>query len=87
MKNVWRIGVILVLVIIFVIVAQRLDQLTGPPATPSPGGSGQELAEPASATATPEGYPFLPTETPEGPYPPPKPTPTPTPEGYQPPTG
>ena len=86
MQNARRIVLILVLIVVFVILAQRLDQFTGPPATPPPAVSDQQLPEPQSATATPEGYPFPPTDTPEGSYPPPKPTPTLTPEGYQPPT-
>lgn len=82
MDNARRVILILVLIAIFVIIAQRLDQLTGPPAVPD-----RQLSQPLSATAIPEGYPSPPTATPEGPYPPPKPTPTLTPEGYQPPTG
>lgn len=85
MDNARRIILILVLIAVFVILAQRLDQFTGPPATPPPATAVQQISEPLSATATPEGYPFAPTETPPGPYPLPKPTPTLTPEGYQPP--
>lgn len=87
MENARRIILVLVLIVVFVILAQRLDQLSRPPATPGPGAPTQQLSEPLSATITPVGYPFPPTETPEGPYPPPKPTPTLTPEGYQAPTG
>jgi hypothetical protein len=87
MDNARRIILILVLVAVFVILAQRLDQFTGPSATPPPATPAQQLSEPVGATATPVGYPFSPTDTPQGPYPPPKPTPTLTPEGYQPPTG
>lgn len=87
MENARRIILILALITIFIFLSQQLDRLTGPPATPTPAGPEQQLPEPLSATATPEGYPFSPTDTPEGPYPPPKPTPTLVPEGYQPPTG
>ena len=86
MDNARRIILILVLIAVFIILAQRLDQFTGPPATPPPAAPAQKISEPLSVTATPEGYPFAPTEAPEGPYPPPKPTPTLTPEGYQPPS-
>ncbi|RME48379.1 MAG: hypothetical protein D6791_03500 [Chloroflexi bacterium] len=85
MQNARRILLILILIAVFVILAQRLDQFTGPPATTSPVTPAQQLPKAAAATATPIGYPFPPTETPQGPYPPPKPTATLTPEGYQPP--
>lgn len=86
MSNARRIILILVLIAIFVIIAQRLDRLTGPPATPSSDVAPQ-LSEPLPATAAPRGYPVPLVETPEGSYPPPKPKATPTPEGYQPPAG
>lgn len=87
MRNARRIVLILVLITAFIFLAQQLDQIGGPPATPSPAGPGQEVPGPVSDTDTPEGYPLVaPTNTPAGPYPPPKPTPTPTPEGYEPPS-
>lgn len=85
MQNARRIVLILVLIAVFVVLAQRIDQFTGQLATPTAVVSEQQLPEPQSATALPEGYPIPPTDTPAGPYPPPKPTPTLTPEGYQPP--
>ncbi|MBS1251152.1 MAG: hypothetical protein MAG451_00182 [Anaerolineales bacterium] len=89
MKNARRIILLLALIAIFIILAQRLDQFSAPPATPTPTERAvqQPQEEPVTATHTPEGYPSPPTATPEGPYPPPKPTPTLTPEGYQPPPG
>lgn len=81
MSNAQRIILILALIAIFVILAQRLDNFTGQP-TPPPPTIEQQLPEPAVVTPTPEDYPPPPPPTAtEGPYPEP-PTVTPTPEGY-----
>lgn len=85
MSNAQRIILILALIAIFVILAQRLDNFTGQPAPPTPTvEQQQQMPEPAVVTVTPENYP--PPAAPEavateGPYPEP-PTVTPTPEGY-----
>jgi hypothetical protein len=83
MTNARRIILILALVAIFVILAQRLDNFTGQP-TPVPTVQ-QQLPEPVVETALPGEYPPPPppvaTAAPQGEYPEPLP-PTPTPEGY-----
>jgi hypothetical protein len=82
MSNAQRIILILALIAIFVILAQRLDNFTGQEPTPPPPSVEQALPEPAVATPMPEGYPPAPAAAPtEGSYPVP-PTATPTPEGY-----